>query len=159
MTSKSQEARQHFASDNNAGICPEALDAILKANASGHVPSYGEDDWTKRACDLIRDQFQTDCEVFFVFNGTAANALVLAALCQSYHSVICHEVSHIETDECGAPEFFSNGSKLLTVKGENGKITPARLTGTRAFYQRQLTTAIKRARFLALIPFSDQHRV
>jgi len=127
MTSKSQEARQHFASDNNAGICPEALDAILKANASGHVPSYGEDDWTKRACDLIRDQFQTDCEVFFVFNGTAANALVLAALCQSYHSVICHEVSHIETDECGAPEFFSNGSKLLTVKGENGKITPQAL--------------------------------
>ena len=62
--------------------------------------------------------------MFFVFNGTAANALVLAALCQSYHSVICHEISHIETDECGAPEFFSNGSKLLTVKGPDGKITP-----------------------------------
>ena len=124
MPSNTEAPRHHFASDNNAGICPEALDAILAANASGHVPSYGDDEWTKRACDLIRDQFQTDCEVYFVFNGTAANALVLAALCQSYHSVICHELSHIETDECGAPEFFSNGSKLLTVKGPQGKITP-----------------------------------
>ena len=124
MTSRNEDVRQHFASDNNAGICPEALEAILKANASGHVPSYGDDLWTIKACDLIRDVFQTDCEVFFVFNGTAANALVLAALCQSYHSVICHEISHVETDECGAPEFFSNGSKLLTVKGPDGKITP-----------------------------------
>jgi len=124
MTSKGEDIRQHFASDNNAGICPEALDAIHKANAGGHVPSYGDDEWTRQACDLIRDLFQTDCEVFFVFNGTAANALVLAALCQSYHSVICHEISHVETDECGAPEFFSNGSKLLTVKGIDGKITP-----------------------------------
>ena len=123
MSGKNEDAQQHFASDNNAGICPEALEALLKANASGHVPSYGDDAWTKRACDQIRDLFQTDCEVFFVFNGTAANALVLAALCQSYHSVICHEISHIETDECGAPEFFSNGSKLLTVKGQDGKIT------------------------------------
>jgi threonine aldolase len=121
------EARQQFTSDNNAGICPEALEALLEANAGGHVTSYGDDAWTKRACDLVRNLFQTDCEVFFVFNGTAANALVLAALCQSYHSVICHEVSHVETDECGAPEFFSNGSKLLTVKGSDGKITPTAL--------------------------------
>ena len=125
--SASNDAGQHFASDNNAGICPEALAAILEANAGGHVPSYGEDAWTLRACDRIRDLFQTDCEVFFVFNGTAANSLALAALCQSYHSVICHEISHVETDECGAPEFFSNGSKLLTVKGDNGKITPGAL--------------------------------
>ena len=127
MTSRKVDAGQHFASDNNAGICPEALSAMLEANAGGHVLSYGDDEWTKRACDRIRDLFQTDCEVFFVFNGTAANSLALAALCQSYHSVICHEVSHVETDECGAPEFFSNGSKLLTVAGVNGKITPEAL--------------------------------
>lgn len=60
-----------------------------------------------------------------MFNGTAANALSLAALCQSYHSVICHQLAHVETDECGAPEFASNGSKLLLAKGENGKLDPA----------------------------------
>lgn len=115
---------QHFASDNQAGICPEALDYLLKSNDSGHEPSYGDDAWTQRVCDRMRDLFQTDCEVFFVFNGTAANSLALASLCQSYHSVICHELAHIETDECGGPEFFSNGSKLLTARGENGKLTP-----------------------------------
>jgi len=115
---------QHFASDNYAGICPEALAALVEANTSGHEPAYGDDSWTARVCDRIRDLFQTDCEVFFVFNGTAANSLALASLCQSYHSVICHELAHIETDECGGPEFFSGGSKLLTAKGENGKLTP-----------------------------------
>ncbi|WP_395827611.1 threonine aldolase family protein [Collimonas sp.] len=114
---------QQFASDNQAGICPEALEYLLKSNDSGHASSYGDDAWTQRVCDRMRDLFQTDCEVFFVFNGTAANSLALASLCQSYHSVICHELAHIETDECGGPEFFSNGSKLLTAKGENGKLT------------------------------------
>jgi threonine aldolase len=116
--------QQHFASDNYAGICPEALQALLSANA-GHELAYGDDHWTQKAADLIRDLFETDCEVFFVFNGTAANSLALSALCQSYHSVICHELAHVETDECGGPEFFSNGSKLLVGSGENGKLTPA----------------------------------
>lgn len=115
---------QHFASDNYAGVCPEAMKWFIEANNSGHEPAYGEDAWTVRVCDAIRNLFQTDCEVFFVFNGTAANSLALASLCQSYHSVICHEVAHIETDECGGPEFFSNGSKLLTAPGPNGKLTP-----------------------------------
>jgi len=116
---------QQFASDNYAGTCPEALQYFLQANASGHETAYGDDRWTQRVCDAIRDLFKTDCEVFFVFNGTAANSLALAALCQSYHSVICHEFAHVETDECGGPEFFSNGSKLLTARGANGKLTPA----------------------------------
>ncbi|HRC86374.1 MAG TPA: beta-eliminating lyase-related protein, partial [Thermoanaerobaculia bacterium] len=107
-----------------------ALAALLEANASGHEPSYGEDQWTRKVCDRVRELFQTDCEVFFVFNGTAANALALASLCQSYHSVLCHELAHVETDECGAPEFFSNGSKLLMVSGPNGKITPEALERT-----------------------------
>jgi threonine aldolase len=68
--------------------------------------------------------FETDCEVYFVFNGTAANSLALASLCQSYHSVICSDQAHVETDECGAPEFFSNGSKLLAAASADGKLTP-----------------------------------
>lgn len=110
-----------FASDNYAGICPEALQAIQEANG-GFVPSYGDDTWTDRACQSIRDLFGCDCDVFFVFNGTAANSLALASLCQSYHSVVCHEMAHIETDECGAPEFFSNGTKILLAPGEGGKL-------------------------------------
>lgn len=115
---------QHFASDNYAGVCPQALDYVLRANESGHELAYGDDSWTQRVCDRMRDLFETDCEVFFVFNGTAANALALASLCQSYHAVISHEIAHVETDECGSPEFFSNGSKLLLAPGENGKLTP-----------------------------------
>ena len=114
----------HFASDNTSGICPEAWAALAGAN-SGRLPSYGADKWTQQACDLIRETFEKpDAEVFFVFNGTAANSLALASLCQSYHSVICHDHAHVETDECGAPEFFSNGTKLLTTAGHNGKLTP-----------------------------------
>jgi len=86
--------------------------------------SYGDDPWTGRACDALREFFETDCEVFFVFTGTAANSLALASLCHSYHSVICHETAHVETDECGASEFFSNGTKLLTVGGPHGKVDP-----------------------------------
>jgi threonine aldolase len=114
---------QQFGSDNYAGICPEAWHA-MEAASRGHVPSYGDDPWTARAADAFRALFETECDVYFVFNGTAANSLALASLCQSYHSVICSEQSHVETDECGAPEFFSNGSKLLTAASRNGKLNP-----------------------------------
>ncbi|MBD2450395.1 low specificity L-threonine aldolase [Nostoc sp. FACHB-152] len=113
---------EQFASDNYSGICPEALEYTLQANL-GSAPAYGNDIWTQKASDYFRELFEIDCEVFFTFNGTAANSLSLAALCQSYHGVICHETAHIETDECGAPEFASNGSKLLLASGENGKLT------------------------------------
>ena len=113
--------RYELASDNTAGICPEALAALQGANI-GAAPSYGDDRWTARVCDLVREIFETDCDVYLVFNGTAANALALAQLCQPFHSVICHEQAHIQTDECGAPEFFTRGSKLLLVGGANGKI-------------------------------------
>src|SRR6476661_1950859 len=113
-----------FASDNTVGMCPEAFEAYAKANV-GDLPSYGNDSWTERASNMLRDLFETDCEVFFVFNGTAANSLALASCCQSYHSILCHELAHVETDECGAPEFFSNGTKVLLLSGEQGKIDPA----------------------------------
>src|SRR5688572_11045871 len=121
MQSRSKPNAQ-FASDNAAGLCPEAIEALLRAN-DGYAAGYGMDEWTARACNLFRELFEIDCEVFFVFNGTSANSLALASLCQSYHSVICHQLAHIETDECGAPEFFSNGTKLLLAEGANGKLT------------------------------------
>ncbi len=113
--------RHEFSSDNVAPICPEARAALQEANAH-YAPSYGEDRWTARACDRIREIFETDCDVYFVFTGTAANALSLAQLCKSFQSVICHQRSHVQTDECGAPEFFTGGSKLLLIDGANGKI-------------------------------------
>src|ERR1039458_8756755 len=118
------ELLQQFASDNYAGICPEAWQATEIAN-HGHVTSYGDDPWTAKASDAFRELFEKDCEIFFVFNGTAANSLALASLCQSYHGVICCDSAHVETDECGAPEFFSNGSKLLVSQNAVGKLTPA----------------------------------
>ena len=123
MTSDSapKADRWRFASDNYAGICPEAWDALAEANV-GQAPAYGYDQITERACDLLREFFEIDCELFFTFNGTAANSLALATLCRSYHSIVCHELAHLETDECGAPEFFSNGTKVLVVPGKNGKL-------------------------------------
>lgn len=116
--------RRQFASDTWAPMCPEALAALIAAN-SGSAEPYGDDPWTRRAAELVRGFFATDeLEMFFVPTGTASNALALASLCQSYHSVICHQTAHIETDECGAPEFFSNGTKLLTVPGDHGRLTP-----------------------------------
>ena len=123
MADSISTGRRHFASDNYSGICPEAWEAMARAN-HGHVPAYGDDEWTTKAADLLRELFEVNCDVFFAFNGTASNALALSSLCQSYHSIICHELAHAETDECGAPEFFSNGSKILVVSGEEGRIRP-----------------------------------
>lgn len=114
---------EQFASDNYSGVCPEAWNAMAAANTTDE-PAYGEDSWTQRAADGLRALFDTDCDVYFVFNGTAANSLALASIGQSFHSVICHELAHIETDECGGPEYASNGAKLLLGEGENGKLTP-----------------------------------
>jgi threonine aldolase len=108
-------------------MSPQAWQAVCHANESC-VASYGNDPWTSRACDLIRDVFEHPAEVFFVFNGTAANSLALASLCQSYHAVLCHELAHVETDECGAPEFFSGGTKIMLLDGDAGKISPAGIT-------------------------------
>ncbi|HJT81192.1 MAG TPA: low specificity L-threonine aldolase [Chthoniobacterales bacterium] len=118
--------REEFASDNTAGICPEAL-AQLEAANSGSAAAYGDDGLTSRVRDQVREIFETNCDVYLVFNGTAANALVLAQLCRPFHSVICHQFAHIQTDECGAPEFFSGGSKLLPVDGDQGKVSLKRI--------------------------------
>jgi threonine aldolase len=114
---------RQFASDTYAGICPEALAALAEANR-GHAPAYGDDAWTARARALLCELFETDCEVFFVATGTAANALALAALCRPYHSVVCHTDAHIQTDECGAPEHAAPGIKLVPIEGRDGKLDP-----------------------------------
>lgn len=112
-----------FASDNTAGIAPEALAALVAANA-GPAPSYGDDAWTRRAQGLIADLFEHEVAVFFVFNGTAANALALAHFCRSYQSILCHERSHVETDECAAPEFFLGGGKVIPIASPGAKLLP-----------------------------------
>lgn len=110
-----------FASDNNAAVHPEVLEAIRRAN-EGHVVGYGDDPYTESAAAKFREQFGADVHVFFVFNGTAANVLSLKALTRPYHAVLCPKLSHIYTDECGAPEEFT-GCKLIPLPAPNGKLT------------------------------------
>jgi len=125
----SPERPRQFASDNYAGVCPEVIAAIEEANRD-HCVSYGQDPWTRKATRLIQDLFETRCDVFFVFNGTAANSLSVASLSDTFHSVLCHEFSHVETDECGAPGFFSHGTKMVPVVGKHGKLSPETIEAT-----------------------------
>jgi threonine aldolase len=113
--------RRQFASDNNAGCCPEVF-AALQNFGPGHVAGYGSDSITAKAKQLFRELFETDCETFFVFNGTAANSLAIGRFCSSHHGVVCHRYSHIESDECNAPGFLNQGLRILTVDGADGKI-------------------------------------
>jgi threonine aldolase len=111
-----------FASDNNAGVHPEVLHALAAANR-GHVVGYGDDSYTRSAERSFREHFGPGAEVFPVFNGTGANVLCLKALAQSHHAVICAEASHIQVDECGAPEAWT-GCKLIPLSTPDGKLTP-----------------------------------
>jgi len=118
---RSDSIRYDFASDNTAAICPEAWAALEEANTK-YAPAYGEDEWTAEVCGRIREIFEVDCDVYFVFTGTAANALGLAQLCQPFHGVICHERAHIQTDEGGAAEFYTRGARLFLTNTSDGKI-------------------------------------
>ncbi len=118
------EPKFTFASDNTSGICPEAWQALEQAN-HGFQPSYGDDALTREACDAFRRFFETDCDVYFVFNGTAANSLALATLCQGYHSIITAEEAHCEQDECGAPQLFTHGARLILARSPQGRLDPA----------------------------------
>jgi threonine aldolase len=109
-----------FASDNNAGVHPEILAAISAVNV-GHVVGYGADRYTQAAIEKFKQHFGESINVHFVFGGTAANVIGLQAITRPHNAVICMEMAHINTDECGAPEKFT-GCKLLTVSGEDGKI-------------------------------------
>ncbi len=112
---------RQFASDTYAGICPAALTAMEEANR-GHAPAYGDDPWTVRVRSQLHDLFETDCEVFFVPTGTAANALALAALCQPYHSVLCHaDALDVQTDECGASGICRTRNQADPARGKRGQ--------------------------------------
>jgi len=109
-----------FASDNHAGAHPAVLDAIAAAN-HGHAPSYGADDWTRRAEGILRRHFGSEARAFFVFNGTGANVAALDALTRPHEAVICTTTAHLNVDECGAPERLA-GAKLLAIATEHGKL-------------------------------------
>jgi threonine aldolase len=117
----SAKITRSFVSDNNAGVHPEVLEAIARAN-QGHVVAYGDDPYTRSAIAKFQEQFGDGIEVFFTFNGTGANVLGLQALNRSYHAVLCSDYAHIYTDECGAPEKHT-GCKLIPLPHQDGKIT------------------------------------
>lgn len=119
------QPRRHFASDNNAGVHPEVIAALERAN-QGHVRAYGDDPWTERAIARMREHFGKDAEVHFVFGGTGANVLGLQCVMQPYHAVVCPETAHIAVDECGAPERFT-GCKLIAIATPDGKLRPDQL--------------------------------
>lgn len=112
--------KRSFASDNNAGVHPEVIEAIRAAN-EGHVIAYGDDPFTARAIKQFQKHFGRDIAVYFVFGGTGANVLGLKAITKSHQAVICAETAHVNVDECGAPENFT-GCKLLTVPTPDGKL-------------------------------------
>ena len=111
----------NFCSDNVAGAHPKILAALASASAGPSMP-YGNDDLTHRVEKRIAEIFECDCTVFLVGTGTAANALALATLTPPYGTVFCHPDAHIANDECGAPEFYAGGSRLIGVSGAHGKI-------------------------------------
>ena len=126
-----------FASDNGAGVAPQILDAIV-ASSRVNAPAYGADEYTARAQALLSEVFEAKVAAFLVATGTAANALALSALINPWDAVFCHDEAHIHDDECGAPEFFAGGAKLVGIAGEGGKITPEGLRETLERFPRGL---------------------
>ena len=118
-----------FASDNISSACPEVMEALAKANEA-NSPSYGEDPWTRDLAVRLGEIFETPVTVFPVTTGTAANALALSTLTPAFGKIFCHELAHINTDECGAPELFTGGAKLIDMPGANGRITAKALEET-----------------------------
>ncbi|HEY8270148.1 MAG TPA: low specificity L-threonine aldolase, partial [Pseudobdellovibrionaceae bacterium] len=112
--------KRGFGSDNHSGVHPRLLEAITKANVQ-HAPSYGTDEWTAKAEKAFREHFGPKTEIFFVFNGTAANVLSLKASLKSFQACYCASLAHLNVDECGAPEYLT-GAKLITVPTLHGKL-------------------------------------
>ena len=111
-----------FASDNNSGVHPRVMDAIIKAN-DNHAVGYGDDPWTEAATSKIQEVFGKDASPFFVFNGTGANSVALQAVTRPFNSILCAETAHINVDECGAPARMT-GCAIVTIPTTDGKLTP-----------------------------------
>jgi len=124
-------ARYDFASDNTAGMAPQALTALIAAN-QGFEPSYGEDRVSRRAADLLRAWLDTDAEVRFVPSGTGANGLALAALCRPFEAVLAHRFAHVRGPETGAPGYFGQGLAVEPLDGASGRIDPQALAAALA---------------------------
>ncbi len=131
-----------FASDNTSGASGPVMAALMAANAGAAMP-YGVDPWTAAAEKAVQELFERDCAVFLVPSGTAANALALAALTPPHGAIFCHEDAHIANDECGAPEFYSAGAKLVGLPGAQGKIGLSTLQGALARYPRGLVKQVQ----------------
>ncbi|WP_298257779.1 beta-eliminating lyase-related protein [uncultured Litoreibacter sp.] len=117
----------NFASDNAGPMHPSVLQAIVDANTGYEMP-YGNDTVMPRVRDMIRTTFEApEAAVYLVATGTAANALALSTYTNSWDTIYAHSVSHVEEDECGAPNFYSNGAKLTLVEGDGAKMTPENL--------------------------------
>lgn len=163
-----------FFSDNTASASPEILDAILLVNR-GLEPAYGDDRWTQSLERVFGEFFDTEVRVFTVATGTAANSLALATVTPPYGAIFAHEEAHVVRDECGAPEFFSGGARLVTIPGRHGKVTvdgltralesnppsvhtvqPAALTLTQAS---ELGTVYRTAEIAALAEIAHGHRL
>jgi threonine aldolase len=123
-----------FTSDNVSGVAPAILEALAAASR-GDAPAYGEDPLSERLTRRFSEVFAHEVAVFPVVTGTAANCLAFAALVPPHGAIICHESAHIEVDECGAPEFFTHGAKLIRIGGEGGKLTPAALAAALARFR------------------------
>jgi threonine aldolase len=123
----------HFASDNTAPVAPAILEAMIEASR-GYARGYGNDEWTRRLERRFCEIFEREVAAFLVPTGTAANALALAQVSPPWGVVLCHSDSHIATDECGAPEFFGHGLKLVGIAGVGGKITGEDLHASLAGY-------------------------
>ena len=130
----------NFASDNGAGVAPAILEAIATSSRA-NAPAYGADAWSERAEKKLSEVFEREVRAFLVATGTGANALALAAMTRPWEAVFCHEESHVHDDECGAPEFFTSGAKLVGIPGLGGKITPDALAETLTRYPRGLVKA------------------
>jgi threonine aldolase len=124
----------NFASDNTAGIAPEILQALAAGN-DGFTPGYGDDDVTRAVERRIGEVFERDVAVFLVPTGTAANALALAHVSPPWGAVFAHTEAHILTDECGAPEFFGSGLKLVGMPGVGCKVSRETLTAAVSRYE------------------------
>jgi threonine aldolase len=111
-----------FFSDNAAAVCPEAMAALAAANSLD--TAYDGDRWSKRLDAVFSELFETQVTALWVATGTAANSLALAAMCPPHGSIVCHRDAHIQNDECGAPEFYTHGAKLLLAEGAGAKLTP-----------------------------------
>ncbi|MEQ9623473.1 threonine aldolase family protein [Coleofasciculus chthonoplastes] len=162
--------RRGFASDNQAGVDPEMMKAILAAN-QGHAYAYGEDEWTQLAIEEFHKHFGADCQVFFTFGGTGANVFALACLCRSFEAILCSRDAHLYHSECGAVENFI-GSKVVPIETADGRLDIQAINGYLSWQNdvhasiprvisitqsTELGTVYRPHEILALVEYAHQH--